>query len=298
MTNMTIRADYPFESRYLNVNGHNLHYIEQGSGNPILLLHGNPTWSYMYRNLIPYLDKLGRCIAVDLIGMGRSEKPDIGYTFLEQVDYVSKFIEQLGLKDIIIVGHDWGMAIGLQYAGSHSENVTAVAMLEPQALYPCPDWEAFTPAESAELFQKLRDPEEGWPFMRDNNVFVEGMPHIIINRTFTVEEHEFYREPFRVPDSRKPSWVFPNQIPIEGKPDEVAKAVELRNEWFTQTPIPKILFYADPGCPIREPQMAWCREHLKNLTLFPIGKGFHHLLEENPHVIGQELQRWAGTLSR
>ncbi|GLX66536.1 haloalkane dehalogenase [Paenibacillus glycanilyticus] len=296
MTVRPIGTEYPFESRYLNVNGHNLHYIEQGSGQPILMLHGNPTWSYMYRNLIPYLDKLGRCIAVDLIGMGRSDKPDIGYTFLEHADHISKFIEAMGLKDIILVGHDWGMAIGLHYAMNHPDHVKAIAMLEPQALYPCPDWQAFTPAESAELFQKLRDPELGWPFMRDHNVFVEGMPHIILNREFTPEEHEYYREPFREPDSRKPSWVFPNQIPIEGKPDDVVRAVELRNQWFTESQIPKVLFYAEPGCTIREPQITWCKDHLKQLTLVPIGKGFHHLLEENPDAIGQELERWISGL--
>ncbi|MGG1516286.1 haloalkane dehalogenase [Paenibacillus oryzisoli] len=287
-----IRADFPYASHYHKVNGHRLHYIDQGAGTPIVLLHGNPTWSYMYRNMIPYLETSFRCIAVDLIGMGQSDKPDIGYTFAEQADYVIRFIEQMGLRDVILVGHDWGMALGLQYAAKHPDNVKAIAMIEPQALYPCPDWSAFTPAESAELFQTLRDPENGWPFMRDNNVFVEGMPHIIINRPFTPEEHEHYREPFRELESRRPMWVFPNQIPIAGTPNEVVQAVEARNAWFTQSTIPKILFYASPGCTIREPQLAWCRAHLQQLTLVDIGKGFHHLTEENPHGIGQALREW------
>jgi haloalkane dehalogenase len=287
-----VGKDYPYASRYLEVNGHRLHYIDQGTGTPVVLLHGNPTWSYMYRNVIPYLDKSTRCIAVDLIGMGRSDKPDNSYTFLEHVDYISRFIGQLGLKDIVIVGHDWGMAIGLHYAMNHPDNVKGVAMIEPQALYPCHDWSAFTPAESAELFQTLRHPETGWPFMRDNNVFVEGMPNIIINRTFTPEEHEYYREPLKDPNKRKPTWVFPNQIPIEGKPADVVQAVEKRNAWFTNSPIPKILFYATPGCTIREPQITWCRDNLQNLELCDTGKGFHHLTEENPHGIGQALHHW------
>lgn len=290
--NLPIDTECPFESRFLEVNGHQLHYIDQGSGSPILFLHGNPTWLYMWRNIIPYLQNSARCIAVDLIGMGRSDKPDIGYTFLEHVDYVSQFIEKLGLTNVVLVGHDWGMAIGLQVANNHPDQVKAIAMIEPQALYPCPSWEEFTPVEATELFQTLRDPELGWPLMRDKSVFVEGMPTIIINRTLTADEHEHYREPFKDHDSRKPMWVFPNQIPIAGEPSEVVQAVRLRNTWFTESTIPKILFYAAPGCTIREPQISWCQANLKYLTTFDIGKGYHHLVEENPHDIGQELQRW------
>ncbi|MCD1261195.1 haloalkane dehalogenase [Paenibacillus athensensis] len=295
MTNpreLPIRADFPFEGRYLEVNGHRLHYIDEGSGDPIVFLHGNPTWSYDWRNIIPYLTTASRCIAVDLIGMGRSDKPDIGYTYVEHVDYITKFIEQLGLSRIVLVGHDWGTAIGLQYAAAHPDNIKAVVMIEPQALTPFADWSAFSPAEAVGLFQTLRDPEQGWPFMRDNSVFIEGMTQTIISRTITPEEHDYFREPFREKSSRKPMWVFPNQLPISGHPAEVVSAVEERNRWFTSTPIPKLLFYATPGCNVREPELAWCRNDLDNLTLHSIGEGFHYLMEENPHEIGQELARW------
>ncbi|WP_138750883.1 haloalkane dehalogenase [Paenibacillus sinopodophylli] len=288
----TIGKDYPFESKYTNVNGHRLHYIDVGEGEPIIFLHGNPTWSYTFRNVIPYVQTSNRCIAVDLIGMGRSDKPDIEFTFLEHVHYVTSFIEQLNLDSFVLVGHDWGAAIGLHYASNHPDQVKSIVMLEPQALYPNPSWSDFSPPESHDLFQTLRDPEQGWPFMRDKSVFIEGLTNIIMNRSITTEEHEYYREPFRNPEDRKPMWVFPNQIPIEGHPAEVAAAVELRNEWLHASTIPKLLFYATPGCTVREPQLDWCRSHLQNLTLVDIGKGFHHLLEENPHVIGQELQRW------
>ncbi|MNR26903.1 Haloalkane dehalogenase [compost metagenome] len=165
-------------------------------------------------------------------------------------------------------------------------------MLEPQALYPNAAWSDFSPPEAQPLFQKLRDPEEGWLFMRDNSVFIEGMTTTIINRSISPEELEQYREPFRNLEDRKPMWVFPNQIPIEGRPTEVVKAVNARNTWFTSSPIPKLLFYATPGCTVREPQLDWCRKHLQNLTVCDVGKGFHHLAEENPHAIGRKLQRW------
>ncbi len=288
----TIGKEYPFDSRYMEVNNHRMHYIDQGNGEPVLFLHGNPTWSYTFRNIIPYVQDANRCIAVDLIGMGRSDKPDIAYTFQEHVAYVTLFIEQLELSNIVLVGHDWGMAIGLQYALRHPDKIKAVAMLEPQALYPNRTWSDFSPPEAHSLFQKLRDPKEGWTFMRDNSVFIEGMTSTIINRQLSAEEHEQYRAPFRNPEERKPMWVFPNQIPIEGSPSEVTEAIDARNVWLTSTGIPKLLFHATPGCNVREPQLDWCRNHLHNLTLCDIGKGFHHLTEENPHAIGLALQRW------
>ena len=283
---------YPFQSQYQAVHGHRLHYIDQGSGDPVIFLHGNPTWSYTFRNIIPYTQSTHRCIAIDLIGMGRSDKPQIGYTFLEHVDYVTTFIELLGLDNIAIVGHDWGAAIGLHYAMLNPGKVKSIAMLEPQALYSNSSWSSFSPPEATPLFQTLRDAEQGWPFMRDNSVFIEGMTTTIINRSITAEEHEHYREPFRNPDDRRPMWVFPNQIPIEGSPSEVVEAVNARNVWFTSSTIPKLLFYATPGCTVREPQLDWCRQHVHNITFHDIGKGFHYLTEENPQAIGERLQRW------
>jgi haloalkane dehalogenase len=175
---------------------------------------------------------------------------------------------------------------------NHADKVKAVALIEPQALYPNAAWSDFSAPEAHGLFQTLRDPEKGWPFMRDNSVFIEGMTTTIQSRTITPEELDRYREPFRRPEDRKPMWVFPNQIPIEGAPSEVVDAVNVRNEWFTGSDIPKLLFYASPGCTVREPQLTWCREHLRNLSLFDIGAGYHYLMEENPHAIGGELRRW------
>jgi haloalkane dehalogenase len=295
MTNpheLPIRTDFPFEGRYMEVNGYRLHYIDEGCGDPVVFLHGNPTWSYDWRNIIPYLNDSFRCIAVDLIGMGRSDKPDIGYTYLEHVDYITKFIEQLEVRNIVLVGHDWGTPIGLQYAAAHSDKVRAAVMIEPQSLKPFTDWEDFSPPEAVELFQTLRDPEKGWPLMRDNSVFIEGMPHTIISRSITPEELEFFREPFREVESRKPMWAFPNQLPIGGHPAEVVQAINERNRWLTEAPIPTLMFYAAPGCNVREPELAWCRSHLRYFSACSIGEGFHYLMEENPYEIGRQLLRW------
>ncbi len=292
-----IGADYPFEANYASVRGDRMHYADTGAANAAggrtaVFLHGNPTWSYMYRNILPYLRDSHRCIAVDLIGMGRSDKPRIDYTFAEHVDYVTSLLDQLNLGPFALIGHDWGAAIGLQYALHHPEQGTSVALIEPQALYPNAAWSDFSPPEAQELFRMLRDPEQGWPFMRENSPFVEGMTQTIVNRTITPREHEHYREPFRDLNDRRPMWAFPNQIPIEGDPPEVVSAVEARNVWFESSDIPKLLLYASPGCNVREPQLAWCREHLRGLTTIDIGSGFHHLTEENPAAVGAALRDW------
>lgn len=290
--NHPIRGDFPFDPHFLEVNGQRLHYIDQGEGDPILFLHGNPTSSYTWRNIIPVLEASGRCIAVDLMGMGRSDKPYIGYTFLEHAGYIESFISQLKLRNLVIIGHDWGAAIGLHYAKRHPDNVRGFALLEPQALYPCGSWAEFSPPEAKELFQLLRDQENGWPFMRDNSVFIEGMTDTIINRKISPEEHDHYREPFRNIEHRKPMWVFPNQIPIAGQPREVVEAVNERNVWFSASKIPKLLLHATPGCNTRAPQLAWCREHLQNLTVQSVGNGFHHLAEEQPQAVREALFNW------
>jgi haloalkane dehalogenase len=286
----SIRRDFPFQSRYIEILGAKMHYIDEGQGDPILFLHGNPTWSYLWRNIIPPMPD--RCIAIDLMGMGRSDKPDISYRFLDQMRYVEEFIRKMKLTRITFVCHDWGAAFGLHYAMHHQEQVKGIALIEPQTLRPNKDWNMFSPFEAVELFQKLRDPEMGWEFMRESSPFIEGMTRTIINRTITEEEQNYYREPFKNLDDRKPMWVFPNEIPIAGKPEDIVQAVEKRNKILKESNIPMILFYATPGCTVRESAIQWCKENIKNLQLCHIGKGFHYLPEENPQLISTELSRW------
>src|SRR5713226_6390445 len=140
-TKQDISADVPYQSNYIEVHGSKLHYIDEGSGDPILFLHGNPTSSYLWRNIIPYLTPLGRCIALDLIGMGKSDKPDIEYQFFDHVKYVDGFIEKIGLRNITLVIHDWGSALGFHYAMRHESNVRGIAFMEAIVM-PVPSWEA------------------------------------------------------------------------------------------------------------------------------------------------------------
>lgn len=293
-TAQNISPDFPYESNYLEVLGSKLHYVDEGSGDPILFLHGNPTSSYLWRNIIPYLTRLGRCIALDLIGMGKSDKPDIEYRFFDHVKYVEGFIEKLGLQNITLVLHDWGSALGFHYARRHESNVKGLAFMEA-VLMPIPSWDAM-PEDGRQLFQAFRTPEVGWDMIVNQNVFVEQVIPNMVVRKLTEAEMNRYREPFKNPASRKPVWRWPNEIPIAGEPADVVEAVEVYNQWLQKTELPKLLFHGTPGGALPAPLVEWCRQNLKNLKTVDIGPGIHYLQEDNPHLIGAELATWYSRL--
>ena len=285
-----ISAAFPFESKFVEVHGSKLHYVDEGAGDPILFLHGNPTSSYLWRNIIPYVSSKGRAIALDLIGMGRSDKPDLDYRFFDHVKYVEGFIERLGLKNITFVIHDWGSALGFHYAMRHESNVKGLAFMEA-ILLPVPSWEMF-PADFRQMFQAFRTPEVGWDMIVNKNFFVEQVLPGGIVRKLTEEEMNRYRAPYREPASRKPLWRWPNEIPIAGEPADMVEAVNTFNAKLQQSALPKLLFHATPGALLPAPLVDWCRQNLKNLKTVDIGSGTHFLQEDNPHLIGQELAAW------
>ena len=291
---MAISAAFPFTSHYVNVEGVRLYYVEQGTGDPILFLHGNPTSSYLWRNIIPYLTPHGRCLALDLVGMGKSDKPDIEYRFFDHVKYVEGFIENLGLKNLTLVVHDWGSALGFHYAMRHESNVKGLAFMEA-ILMPVLSWELF-PQDFKETFQAFRTPTVGWDMIVNKHMFVEQILPGAIVRQLSEEEMNHYREPYTDPASRKPLWRWPNEIPIAGEPADVVAAVETYNRQLQQSTLPKLLFSATPGALINAPAVAWCRQNLKNLKVVDIGPGIHFLQEDNPHLIGSELATWYKSL--
>ncbi len=289
-----ISSDFPFRSRFIEVEGSRLHYVDEGEGGPILFLHGNPTSSYLWRNVIPHVTPHGRALALDLIGMGKSDKPDIGYGFADHARYVDGFIEALGLRSITFVIHDWGSALGFHYAHRHEENVAGLAFMEA-ILAPIPSWGDF-PEEARDLFQAFRAPGLGEELIMDRNVFIERVLPGSILRTLTDDEMERYREPFPDPASRRPAWRWPNEIPIEGEPADVTQAVAAYNAWLQETPLPKLLLYATPGVLIRAPLVDWARRGLPELRVVDVGEGLHFIQEDRPHEIGNALADWLPTL--
>ncbi|UCH36295.1 MAG: haloalkane dehalogenase [Armatimonadota bacterium] len=294
MTDEAISPDFPYESHYADVLGSRMHYVEQGAGDPILFVHGTPTWSYLWRNVIPHLSSAARCVALDLIGMGRSDKPDIEYRFLDHARYFEGFIEKLGLQNITLVIHDWGSALGFHYAMRHEHNVKGLAFMEA-ILAPVRSWDVFPP-DLREMYQTFRTPNVGWEMIVNRNAFVENVLPSAVLRKLTDEEMDYYREPFKEPASRRPLWRWPNEVPVAGEPADVAEAVETYSRRLRESDLPKLLLYATPGAILRAPLVDWCRRTLKNLATVDIGPGLHFVQEDRPHRIGAELAAWYGAV--
>jgi haloalkane dehalogenase len=289
-----ISAEFPFESKRVEVLGSHMHYIDEGTGDPILFLHGQPTSSYLWRNIVPHMSSLGRCIAPDLIGFGKSDKPDIEYRFVDHVAYVEEFIQALGLRNITLVIHDWGSGLGFHYAMRHQHNVKGIAFMEAISM-PIPSFDGWSD-ELREIFQAFRTPDVGWDLIVNKNMFVEQILPQNCFRKLSEREMDVYREPFRDHAHRKPVWRWPNELPIAGEPSDVAAIVDSYNQKLPASDLPKLLLYATPGVLITAEVVEWCRQNLKNLSTADVGQGIHFLQEDNPHQIGEEIANWYKTL--
>ncbi|MDZ7829265.1 MAG: haloalkane dehalogenase [Halofilum sp. (in: g-proteobacteria)] len=284
-----ISAAFEYEPHYVEVHGSRMHYVDVGEGPVVLFLHGNPTWSYLWRNIIPWLSPHARCIAPDLIGMGRSDKPDLAYRFFDHAKYLDGFMHELGLDGVTIVGHDWGSALGLHWANRHAERVRAIALME--AIIAPARWSEF-PADFRMGFRMMRTPVLGWCMVSLMNGFVENVLPAAIVRKLSKEEMDQYRMPFPSVRSRRPVRQWPCEIPIDGRPADVHDAVSAYNGYLQDTEVPKLLLYAEPGGIIRERAVEWCRNHLQNLETVHVGQGIHFLQEDQPDAIGNALADW------
>ena len=284
---------FPFESKFVEVNGQQIHYVEKGEGKPILFLHGNPTSSYLWRNIIPHAAAQGRAIAMDLIGMGKSDQPDLAYRFFDHVPFVDGFIEQLGLEEITLVIHDWGSALGFHYARRNPDNIRGIAFMEG-VIRPV-SWSDF-PTDFKVGFKLMRTPGVGWLMISGLNSFVNKILPSAVVRDLTAAEMAQYRAPYPTVGSRLPLRQWPCEIPIDGSPADVHKVVEDYSKWLGETDTPMQLFYATPGGTIRADGVEWCKRTIKNLETVDIGSGIHFLQEDNPHLIGRELTDWISKL--
>jgi haloalkane dehalogenase len=283
-----ISAAFPFESKFVEVLGSKMHYVEEGSGDPILFLHGNPTSSYLWRNVIPQLSSIGRCIAPDLIGMGKSDKPDIGYRFVDPAKYVDGFIEALDLKNITFVVHDWGCALGFHYATRNESNVKGIAFME--GLVRPLTWDEW-PEQAKQIFEGFRTQGAGETMILENNMFVEQVLPGSVLRTLSEEEMAVYREPYTTKESRLPTLQWPREIPLDGEPADVVKITTESSAWAGKSETPKLLLHFEPGAIMRN-LVGWCEENYKNLKTVAGGAGVHFVQEDQPETIGKEIAAW------
>lgn len=282
---------FDFEPKYLKVFDSQIHYVDTGPrhGETVLFLHGNPTSSYLWRNIIPHVATQARCIAPDLIGFGQSDKPDIAYRFEDHVRYIDEFIDALSLRSLTLVVHDWGSAIGLNWARRHADRVKGVAMME--FISPVKSWTDW-PEAIRPLFQAFRSPESGRDLVIDQNVFVEKVLPGAVSRGLTEAEMKHYRAPFLEKESRTPMLVFPNQLPIEGEPVDVVSLVEDYMTWLAESQTPKLLLWATPGILVTPSDAARYAKSFPNLRSVDIGAGLHYVQEDSPDLIGHEIAKW------
>jgi haloalkane dehalogenase len=281
----------------ISVKGKTMSYVEMGEGAPIIFQHGNPTSSYLWRNVMPHLQNQGRCIAIDLIGMGSSDKLDnVGpdsYTFVKHREYLDAALEALGVtENVTWVIHDWGSALGFDWANRHRDAVKGIAYME--SIVRPVTWEEW-PESARGVFQGFRSPA-GEEMILEKNVFVERVLPGSILRELSEEEMEVYKRPFLNPgEERRPTLTWPRQIPISGEPKDVVEIAQSYADWLVQCDVPKLFINADPGAILIGPQREFCRTW-PNQTEVTI-KGNHFLQEDSPDEIGQAIAEWHSGIS-
>jgi haloalkane dehalogenase len=276
----------PHPRRTVRVLDAEMSYVDTGGGDPIVFLHGNPTSSYLWRNIIPHVSGLGRCLAPDLVGMGRSGKsPRRAYRFADHAAYLDAWFDSLGLtRNVILVAHDWGSALGFHRAFRFPSHVQAIAYMEAIAL-PM-RWDDF--GEAAAVFQALRS-ERGERMVLEDNFFVETVLRHNVLRTLEPEAMAAYRAPYLDREARLPTLVWPRQIPVDGEPADVAAIVARYGEWLSRAALPKLLVRGEPGA-IMKPggrALEFCRGWPNQREAAV--RGGHFLPEDSPAEIGAAL---------
>jgi haloalkane dehalogenase len=266
-----------------------MHTREAGDGGAIVFLHGNPTSSYLWRNVMPRLESDGRCLAPDLIGMGKSGKPSIAYRFVDHARYLDAWFDALSLERVTLVLHDWGSALGFHWARRHPDRVAAIAFME--AIVKPLTWGEW-PERAREVFRGFRTPGLGEKLIFEKNVFIENVLPGSILRKLDPEEMDAYREPFHDPKSRTPMWRWPNEIPLDGEPRDVVEIVGAYGEWLGQSRVPKLLLAFTPGAILGAELVEHCRRHVRNLEIQHLGRGSHFVQEDEPEAIGAAVRDW------
>jgi haloalkane dehalogenase len=270
-------------------------YREAGRpGAPVaLFLHGNPTSSYIWRHIIPHVGTVAHCIAPDLIGFGQSGKPSIEYRFVDHVRYLDAFIAVSGIDSAYLVAQDWGTALAFHLAARRPEFVRGLAFME--FIRPMPTWDDFHQVPAArETFRKFRTPGEGERMILEGNAFVERILPGSVARTLNEEEMAVYRAPFPTPESRRPTWRLPNELPIEGQPADVHALLTGAHAALAASRYPKLLFVGDPGALVSPAFAERFAGALHGCELVRLGSGRHYLQEDHPGAIGGAVAEWIG----
>jgi haloalkane dehalogenase len=289
---MGISSDFKYSKSFMTINGKNLAYVDSGEGDPIVFLHGNPTSSYLWRNVMPHLKGMGRLVAPDLIGMGDSDKLDNSgpgrYTFIEHAEYLYALFDELNLNNVTLVIHDWGSALGFNWAALNPEKIKSIVYMEA-ITGPIESWDDW-PEQARNIFQLFRS-DAGEELILEKNFFVERVfaGDVGMHRALEKQELDAYIKPFeKEGESRRPTLTWPRQIPIEGEPTEVVEIVKNYAKFMSETQLPKLFINADPGSILigkqREVARKWPNQ--KEVTV----NGGHFIQEVSPDEIGESIK--------
>ena len=284
----------PLSKQYKTVLGKKMAYHEAGEGDPVVFLHGNPTSSYLWRNIIPHLSGKASCIAPDLIGQGASDKLDDvspgTYRFVDHREYLDGLLSELDLGDhVTFVIHDWGSALGFDWANRHRDRVAGIAYME--AVVADLLWENFDEG-GRRVFQGFRSPA-GEEMVIEKNIFVDRVLPSAVLRELTDEEMTEYRRPFLDPQHRRPTLTWPREIPISGEPADVVAIVQDYGQWLSNSDVPKLFINADPGSILTGPQREFARSWPNQTEVTVSGR--HFVQEDSPHEIGAAIADWLPT---
>lgn len=288
-----LNAKDPFERQHKLINGVPMAYVDEGEGLPVVFLHGNPTCSYIWRNIIPYLQGSRRCIVPDLVGMGDSGRLPVSgmesYSYTDHRQYLFGLLDALGLGDeVTLVLHDWGGALGFDWARNHPDQIKALAYME--AMMMPLTWEQMPPP-AIEAFKGFRTPNVGEKMCLEDNIFVEQVIPMAVLRDLGEEERAAYRKPYlEAGESRRPTLTWPRQIPIDGEPADVAAVLTANCDFLKHTDIPKLFFRVDPGMMVTGKVLEFCQSlpNQKEVTV----KGAHYVQEDSADEIGKALADW------
>ena len=288
-TNERISEQMNLPSKFIEVNGSKMHYIETGEGHPILFLHGIPTSCYLWRNIIPHLSTLGRCIAPDLIGFGKSDKPEINYSLSDHIKYIEGFIEKLGLKQITLIMHGWGSVIGLDYAMRHEKNCIGLVLYE--AFLRSANGNDISLTYQEQLIS-LQNEDNAFDLDVSGVGFVDHILPQVIMRALTPKEMEVYRQPFLEKGSGKPILQYIKELPDGNGKSNVEKIIAEYSKKLTKSMLPKLMLYSVPGFITTIATAMWAKENLSNLEIVDIGEEIHLAQESYPQLMGETISVW------
>ncbi|MEE3003581.1 MAG: haloalkane dehalogenase [Pseudomonadota bacterium] len=277
-------------NNYIEVYGSNIHYIEAGSGDPIVFLHGMPTSSFIWRKVMQKTAKYCHCYAPDLIGMGKSDKPEISYTIDDHINYIHTFIGKLNLKNITLVMHAWGSIIGFEYARLHPENVKGLAFYEAHIKTFKSEEDTALPV--AEFVSMLKYHDDVYKKVIDDNFLLKNFLHAGMMHSLTNSELAAYTDPFKNKKDRLVLLQYINELPFGKKPNRVSDIIDSYSSFLQDSKIPKLLMYAIPGFTTSISAIGWAKQNMPNLTISELGDGLHFVQETNSSRFSEKLNEW------